>query len=283
MNEFVKIHGLGNEYIVLDSDKINFELTAACIKTICNVHFGIGSDGILLKVPAKDADFGLRIFNPDGSEAEKSGNGLRIFSKFIFDSGYAKGRDFSINTLGGIVWAHIIETKNNKAVLIKVDMGKPIFSAREIPVNADGELFFDKKIQVADREYVVNCVSVGNPHCVIIKDNLDIEEIKKYGPLIEVHPMFPNKINVQFVKPVSDSEIEMLIWERGAGYTLASGSSSSAVSCVIRKKGLVGNNVMVKMPGGNLQIEIDDQWNIRMTGPVVEVCTGVLSSEMLNE
>jgi diaminopimelate epimerase len=282
MNEFVKSHGLGNEYIVLDSDKINFELTTDRIKTLCNVHFGIGSDGILLKVPAKNADFGLRIFNPDGSEAEKSGNGLRIFSKFIFDYGFAKGNDFSIHTLGGIVRAHIIETKNNKATLIKVDMGKPIFNAREIPVAADGELFFDKKIQVADREYIVNCVSVGNPHCVIMKDKLDIEEIKKYGPLIETHSMFPNKINVQFVKPISNNEIEILIWERGAGYTLASGSSSSAVSCVVRKKGLVGNDVTVKMPGGELQIEIDDDWNIRMTGEVKEIASGIISNEILS-
>lgn len=281
LNSFVKSHGLGNEYIVLDSEKINFELTVDRIKTLCNVHFGIGTDGILLKVPATKADFGLRIFNPDGSEAEKSGNGLRIFSKYLFDYGFAKGNDFSIHTPGGIVQAHIIETKNNKATQVKVDMGRAIFFAREIPVNADGELFFDKKIQVADREYIVNCVSVGNPHCVILKDKLDIDEIKKYGPLIETHPMFPNKINVQFVKPISNSEVEILIWERGAGYTLASGSSSSAVGCVVRKKGLVGNNIKVKMQGGELHIEIDDDWNIKMTGEVKEIASGVLSEETI--
>jgi diaminopimelate epimerase len=281
LNSFVKSHGLGNEYIVLDSEKINFELTVDRIKTLCNVHFGIGSDGILLKVPAVKADFGLRIFNPDGSEAEKSGNGLRIFSKYLFDYGFTKGNDFSIHTPGGVVQAHIIETKNNKATLVKVDMGKAIFFAREIPVNADGELFFDKKIRVADREYLVNCVSVGNPHCVILKDILDIDEIKKYGPLIETHPMFPNKINVQFVKPISNNEVEILIWERGAGYTLASGSSSSAVSCVVRKKGMVGNNIKVKMQGGELHIEIDDDWNIKMTGEVKEIASGVLSDETI--
>jgi diaminopimelate epimerase len=283
VNSFVKSHGLGNEYIVLDSEKINFELSIDRIKTLCNVHYGIGSDGILLKVPVKNADFGLRIFNPDGSEAEKSGNGLRIFAKYIFDYGFTQSKNFSVYTLGGIVHAHIIETRNNKASLIKVDMGKAIFNPKQIPVNYAGDLFFDKKIQVGDREYTVNCVSVGNPHCIIITDKLDVEEVKKYGPLIETHPIFPNKINVQFVKPVSDSEVEILIWERGAGYTLASGSSSSAVGVVVRKKGLTGNNIKIKMPGGEIQIEIDDDWNIQMTGAVKEIASGTISDETLTD
>lgn len=281
MNSFVKSHGLGNEYIVLDSENINFKLTTETIKKLCNIHFGIGSDGILLKVPAQNADFGLRIFNPDGSEAEKSGNGIRIFAKFLYDYNFATGKDFSIYTLGGIVQAHIIETRNNKASLIKVDMGKAIFTPREIPVNSDGDIFFDYQIQVGDREFLVNCVSVGNPHCVIIKEKLDIDEVKKYGPLIETHPMFPNKINVQFVKPVSDSEVKILIWERGAGFTLASGSSSSAVAAVMRKKGLTGNNIKVKMPGGELRIEVDKDFNIRMTGEVKEIASGTISGETL--
>ncbi|MBN2484668.1 MAG: diaminopimelate epimerase [Bacteroidales bacterium] len=281
MNSFVKTHGLGNEYIVLDSENINFALTDKAIKTLCNIHFGIGSDGILLKVPGKNADFGLRIFNPDASEAEKSGNGLRIFAKYLYDYGFAKSTDFSIHTLGGIVKAHIIETKNNKASLIKVDMGKAIFDPREIPVNDDGELFFDKKIRAGGREFTVNCVSVGNPHCIILTDMLDIDEVKKYGPLIESHPLFPNKINVQFVKPVSNSEVEILIWERGAGFTLASGSSSSAVATVVRKKGLTGNNIKVKMLGGELSIEIDKDWNIQMTGEVKEIASGTISDETI--
>jgi diaminopimelate epimerase len=283
VNSFVKSHGLGNEYIVLDSENINFNLTTEAIKTLCNIHFGIGSDGILLKVPAGNADFGMRIFNPDGSEAEKSGNGLRIFAKYLFDYGFAGNKDFSIRTLGGIVHAHVIEVKNNKAFLIKVDMGKAIFPPRDIPVNADGELFFDKKILAGDREFTVNCVSVGNPHCVILTDRLDIDEVKKYGPLIETHPIFPNRINVQFVKPFSNSEVEILIWERGAGFTLASGSSSSAVATVVRKKGLTGNNVKVKMLGGELNIDIDDDWNIRMTGEVKEIASGTISNETIQD
>jgi diaminopimelate epimerase len=280
-NTFVKSHGLGNEYIVLDSANINFDLTIEKIKTLCNVHFGIGSDGILLKIEAKNADFGLRIFNPDGSEAEKSGNGLRIFAKYLFDYGFTSNKNFSIHTLGGVVYAHIIETTNRKATLIKVDMGKAIFTPREIPVNDDGDLFFDKIIRVADREFAVNCVSVGNPHCVIIKDKLDVEEVKKYGPMIESHSLFPNKINVQFAKPLSNGEVEILIWERGAGYTLASGSSSSAVATVLKKKGLTGENTKVKMSGGELIIEIDNDWNIYLTGEVKEIASGTISDETI--
>ncbi|MBN1117119.1 MAG: diaminopimelate epimerase [Bacteroidales bacterium] len=281
MNEFVKSHGLGNEYIVLDSENIDFELSKEMIMRLCNVHFGIGSDGILLKVPSVKADFGLRILNPDGSEAEKSGNGLRIFSKYLYDYKFTQSKIFSIETPGGLVYAHIIEESNAKANRIKVDMGRAIFKAKDIPVNSDEELFFDKKLKAGDREYIVNCVSVGNPHCVVVKDVLDPEEIKKYGPMLETHAMFPNRINVQFVKPVSDSEVEILIWERGAGYTLASGSSSSAVATVVRKKGLVGDNITVKMPGGQLHIEIDEYWDIKMTGEVKEIASGVLSEETI--
>lgn len=277
----MKTHGLGNEYIVLDANAIDFELSVDLIKTLCNVHYGIGSDGILLKVPSDKAEFGLRIFNPDGSEAEKSGNGLRIFSKYLYDYGFARKKDFSVETPGGLVHAYIIEETNGKASKIKVDMGKAIFNPRDIPVNSDFDLFFDQPLQVGDRQYVVNCVSVGNPHCVVIVDELNEEEIKKYGPLIENHPIFPNRINVQFVKPVSADEVEILIWERGAGYTLASGSSSSAVAALVRKKGLTGNSVKVRMPGGELLIDVSDNWDIQMTGEVREIANGKISDDTL--
>jgi len=279
MNTFVKSHGLGNDYIVLDSENINFELNKEKIITLCDVHYGIGSDGILLKVPSKVADFGLVIYNPDSSEAEKSGNGLRIFSKFLYDYKFTGNKDFSIETKGGIVSAHVIEETNGKAQKIKVDMGKAIFNAREIPVAADEDLYFDKKLTLNNRDYLINCVSVGNPHCVILKDILDVEEIKEHGKNIECASIFPNKINVQFVKIISENEAEILIWERGAGYTLASGSSSCAVASVLKKKGLIKNNVNIKMPGGTLEIEIDDSWNIRMSGEVQEIAHGTLSWE----
>ena len=282
-NSFVKMHGLGNEYIVLDSTNIDFKLTEQAIKRLCNIHFGIGSDGIVMYVPSSKADFGFRVYNPDGSEAEKSGNGLRILCKYLYDYGYAKSRKFSIETLSDMVYAEVVEEMNGKASLIRVDMGKAIFNSHDIPVDSDIPEFIGQKIKVGDKEFEVNCVSVGNPHCVIIKQELNEDEIRKYGPLIENHPLFPNRINVQFAKVLSDRDAKILIWERGAGYTLASGSSSCAVSSVLVKRGLVTGDLTIHMQGGTLKIQIDSDWNIRMTGEVREIARGIFSPELLED
>jgi len=282
-NSFVKTHGLGNEYIVLDEEQMTFSLNEKSIKRICNVNYGIGSDGILLKVKSEKADVGLKIYNPDGSEAEKSGNGLRIFCKYIYDYGFIKKKDFTIETPGGIVQGHIEEALNGKAKMVRVDMGKAIFKSAQIPTLLDKDEFDDELITVEDKAYHVNCVSVGNPHCVILVDRLDADEIKKYGPLLENHPLFPNRINVQFAKPISRNEVEVLIWERGAGYTQASGSSSCAVACILKKKGLMDGEMTVKMLGGSLKIRIDEDWNIRMTGEVRQICEGTLSNELIED
>jgi diaminopimelate epimerase len=282
-NFFVKSHGLGNDYIVLNQDKISFELNKKAIVRICDVHFGIGSDGILLKVKSEKADFGLRILNPDGSEAEKSGNGLRIFAKYLYDYDFAKEKKFTIETLGGIVTAEVIEERNEKAYTIKVAMGKAIFESEKIPVNCEKQECIGETLLLNNKQYEINCVSVGNPHCVILKEDLDAEEIKSYGSQIENNPMFPNRINVQFAKVISPNEVEVIIWERGAGWTLASGSSSCAVAATVIKRGLTERNLTIKMPGGNLSVEIGDDWEIQMTGEVREIASGVLSLELLND
>lgn len=282
-NSFVKSHGLGNDYIVLNQNEISFKLTEDAIRKICDVHYGIGSDGILLKVPSFNAQFGLRILNPDGSEAEKSGNGLRIFAKYLFDYQFAKSRKFTIETLGGLVQAEIIQEKNGKAKTVKVDMGKAVFSSPEIPVNCEKEECMDEILHLEQKDYQINCVSVGNPHCVILSDNFNEKEVKTFGPQIENHPLFPNRINVQFAKVVSPTEVEVMIWERGAGWTLASGSSSCAVAAVTIKKGLTQRCLTVRMPGGDLKIEADENWNMRMTGEVSEIASGVLSRELVSE
>jgi diaminopimelate epimerase len=280
-NFFVKSHGLGNDYIVLNKADIGFELTEKAIRTICNVHFGIGSDGILLKVPSFNANFGLRILNPDGSEAEKSGNGLRIFAKYLYDYQFAKSRRFTIETLGGLVQAEIIQEKNGKAKAVKVDMGKAIFDSELIPVKSDKEECIDEILHLEYKDYKINCVSVGNPHCVILTDTLDENEVKTFGPQIENHPFFPNRINVQFAKIISPTEVEAMIWERGAGWTLASGSSACAVAAVMVKKELTQRHITVKMYGGDLKIETDETWDMRMTGEVREIASGHLSRELL--
>jgi diaminopimelate epimerase len=282
-NSFVKMHGLGNEYIVLESANIDFQLTKQAIMRLCNIHFGIGSDGIVMKVPSSKADFGFRVYNPDGSEAEKSGNGLRILCKYLYDYGHAKTRQFSVETLTDIVYAEIVEEEKGKAMLIRVDMGKAIFSSHDIPVNSDKPEFIGQKIMAGDREFEVNCVSVGNPHCVVIKEVLDEEEIRAYGPLLENHPLFPNRINVQFAKVLSEHDAQILIWERGAGFTLASGSSSCAASCILVKRGLIKGDLTMHMQGGTLKIQIDNNYNIRMTGGVREIARGLLGTELLED
>lgn len=282
-NFYIKSHGLGNDYIVLNQDEIDFELTEKAIIRICDVHYGIGSDGILLKVPSKEADFGLRILNPDGSEAEKSGNGLRIFAKYLYDYGFAKTESFSIDTPGGLVFAEVTAKKHGKAHMVKVDMGKAIFESERIPVNLQKSECIGESLPLHDKTFQINCVSVGNPHCVILVDELNEYEIKTYGSDIENHPMFPNRINVQFANVISPNEVEIMIWERGAGWTLASGSSSCAVACTVVKLGLTERNLTIKMPGGNLAIEINENWEIRMTGEVREIGSGTLSAELIQD
>jgi diaminopimelate epimerase len=280
-NFFVKSHGLGNDYFVLNEAELSFQLTEKIIQFLCDVHYGIGSDGILLKVPSNNAEFGLKIFNPDGSEAEKSGNGLRIFAKFLFDYGHTLGNKFTIETPGGVVTAEVTKETRGMANQIKVEMGKAIFSSHQVPVICDEPECFDHPLNIIDETYLINCVSVGNPHCVILRDRLIQAELLKHGSEIENHPQFPNRINVQFAKVLSRNEVEILIWERGAGYTLASGSSSCAVAAVLVKKGLVDRILTVKMPGGTLQIDIDEAWNIRMEGEVREISSGYLSDELI--
>ncbi|HCY43533.1 MAG TPA: diaminopimelate epimerase [Prolixibacteraceae bacterium] len=280
-NFFVKSHGLGNDYFVLNEAELSFSLNEKNIQKLCDVHYGIGSDGILLKVASSKADFGLKIYNPDGSEAEKSGNGLRIFAKYLYDYGHTSGKIFTIETLGGVVTAEVSAETNGKANQVKVDMGKAIFGSHKVPVMCDESECLDHPLNIVDETYLVSCVSVGNPHCVILRDKLSKSEILKHGSEIENHPLFPNRINVQFAKVLSRSEVEILIWERGAGYTLASGSSSCAVAAVMVKKGLTDRKMTVKMPGGTLQIEIDEAWNIRMEGEVKEIASGYLSDELI--
>ncbi len=279
---FVKSHGLGNDYIVFNSNETSFQFTEKNISLICDIHYGIGSDGILVKVPSTKADFGLKIYNPDGSEAEKSGNGLRIFSKYLYDCQYTRSKNFTIETPGGIVTSKVIEEKGRKASLIKVDMGKAIFKSSLIPVSAGTEECFGYSLEAGGKTFQVNCVSVGNPHCVIVTDKLDQDELMHYGPLLEKHPFFPNRINVQFAKVLSPSEVEILIWERGAGYTLASGSSSCAVAAAVIKKGLTSRDLTIRMQGGTLQVGIDEDWNIHMSGEVKEIAYGYLSDELLS-
>ena len=280
LDEFVKSHGLGNDYIVLDQAQLSRPLTPEAVRTICDYHFGVGSDGILLVVPGTGADFGVRIFNPDGSEAEKSGNGIRILAKFLYDHGYAPRPELTISTLGGLVRARL-DLDGDRVRMITADMGRATFVSTEIPMAGPRREVVRETLAVDDQRLTVTCVSVGNPHCVIFTDTLDVDEVKRLGPKIEGHPSFPNRINVQFAKLLGRDRVSILIWERGAGYTLASGTSSCAVAAACVKNGLTDRTVTIESPGGALAVSIADTWELTLTGPVSEICRGRLSEDLL--
>lgn len=280
LDEFVKSHGLGNDYIVLDQAQLSRPLTPEAVRTICDYHFGVGSDGILLVVPGTEADFGVRIFNPDGSEAEKSGNGIRILAKFLYDHGYAPRPELTISTLGGLVRARL-DLDGDRVRMITADMGRATFVSTEIPVAGPRREVVRETLAVDDQRLTVTCVSVGNPHCVIFTDTLDVDEVKRLGPKIERHPSFPNRINVQFARLLGRDRVSILIWERGAGYTLASGTSSCAVAAACVKNGLTDRTVTIESPGGALAVSIADTWELTLTGPVSEICRGRLSEDLL--
>ncbi len=282
MNRFVKSHGLGNDYIVLDKADIGFHLSAQVIRLICHRNYGIGSDGILLLVPSHRADFGLMIFNPDGSEAEKSGNGLRIFSKFLYEHGYTQIRSFQVETLGGIVTAEL-ETKDGVVSFVTVEMGEATFKSNLIPVEGEEREVVDEEIRINGEILKFTAVSVGNPHCVVFVQELDEGYTRKVGPILETHRLFPKRTNVQFAKVTSKERVDILIWERGAGYTLASGSSSCAVAAACVKNGYTERFVTVSMPGGELQIEVRENCSLKMRGPVEEVCHGEISKDLLEK
>jgi diaminopimelate epimerase len=274
---FRKYHGLGNDYLVIDPNIHDVDLTADAIRLICDRNFGIGADGILYGPFETEGVLRVRIFNPDGSEAEKSGNGLRIFAKYLFENKYVDRSDFSIETSGGIVHAQI---KDRTANLIRIKMGKVTFLSTEIPAKGKEREVVGEELEINGDKYKVTCLSIGNPHCVIPMEDVSEEKAKTLGPFVENHDMFPNRINMQLLKVVDRANIEIRIWERGAGYTLASGSSSCAAAGAARKLGMVDDRINVKMPGGSLLIEIGEDQEINMTGPVEGVFEGCLHCDL---
>src|SRR5882724_1230203 len=277
---FYKYHALGNDYIVLnpaDFPAWQPAPTVEQIRVVCHRNFGIGSDGILWgPLPSKKSQFGLRIFNPDGSEAEKSGNGLRIFSRFLWDQKFATQPEFTVETPGG----HVKSIIKDNGKLITVEMGKVNFESSKIPVTGPSREVINEKIKIQDREFIYSAATIGNPHCIIPLDSISPALATKYGPDLEVHSNFPRKTNVQFLKVIDRNNIQIEIWERGAGYTLASGSSSSASAAVAHRLGLVDRSVTVHMPGGQIGIEIGDNFSIMMTGTVNKVAEGTMHPEL---
>lgn len=257
---FYKYHGLGNSYIIVEAE----QLSAEKIVTICDPNFGIGSDGVLLAASHEATDFALKIYNPDGSEAEKSGNGLRIFVAYLYEKGLVGMEPFTIFTAGGIVEATVLSVSGSET-MVRVAMGQVVFES------------VSEQLAVDSEQLTVSVVSIGNPHCVVVDGvGVSAEITKSLGTKIEVHPRFPAKTNVQFLRPIDKHNIFIEIWERGAGYTLASGSSSCAAAAVAIKTGSAQSPLTVHMPGGQLQIELDANYFATLVGPVMKIAEGVL-------
>ena len=275
---FKKYHGLGNDYLVIDPNVQDFAMSEANIRLICDRNFGVGSDGILYGPDLSGDMPSVRILNPDGSEAEKSGNGLRIFAKYLFEKKYVSSKNFKIKTIGGIV---DVQVKDDTAGLIRINMGKVTFISNEIPVAGESREVVNEALDVNGVDFKVTCLSIGNPHCVIPMEEVTEERARAIGPFVENHEMFPNRINLQILKVIDRANIDIRIWERGAGYTLASGSSSCAAACAAHKLGLVDNDITVHMPGGELHIEIADDGEVFMTGPVEGTFGGTFHADLI--
>jgi diaminopimelate epimerase len=275
--KYVKYHGLGNDYLVIRPDDIAGDLETSQVQRICDRNYGVGSDGILLGPLHSDkCDFQLRILNPDGSEAEKSGNGLRIFSRYLYDEGLVHETKFTVETLGGTVICHVQDSGKT----VSVEMGKVSFLSTLIPVVGEEREVLQEHMEIAGNKFEYCAATVGNPHCVILFEPITPELAQKYGPLIEIDSRFPHRTNVQFLEVLDRQNIRIEIWERGAGYTLSSGSSSTAAAGVTYKLGLCGPNVTVHMPGGDLVISFSKDLTATMTGPVTRICDGSMDLEM---
>lgn len=271
MSKFFKYQSLGNDYIVIDPKYWKLPLSPRLIKTICDRHFGIGSNGILYGPLYENKGKNIplvKIYNPDGSEAEKSGNGARIFGKYLYDQRYVSSKEFSFRTISGIV---NVDINNNNATEMCISLGKLQFNPRKDI----------KNVVIKNKKYSFNIASIGNPHCVIILPKISVNFAKRLGPLIEYQELFPNRTNVQFVKIIDRNTIQIEIWERGAGYTLASGTSSAAAAGVCYKLGLCHNTIKVIMPGGKVQVTIKPSLEIFQTGEVHKIYDGFVSNEFI--
>lgn len=271
--KFVKMHGIGNDYVFVDCFKecVNDPVNVA--RLVSDRHFGVGSDGLILIEPSEKADVKMRIFNADGSEAEMCGNGVRCVAKYVYDYGIVRKSELSIETLAGIKTVGLT-VKNERVLEIRVNMGKPLLLRGQIPMAGDDTQVVDEVLEVCGVEFSVTCVSMGNPHCVVFVDDLKGIDLCKYGPLIENHELFPERINVHFVHVVNRNEVEMVTWERGSGVTLACGTGASAVAVAGVLTGRSGRNISAHLPGGDLRLEWAQDENVYMTGSATETFKG---------
>ena len=279
MIKFTKMQGLGNDYVYMDAIHQKIENESSLAQFVSNRHFGIGSDGLILICKSDVADFKMRMFNADGSEAEMCGNGIRCVGKFVYDKGLTDKTTVTIETLAGIKTLEL-NTKDGKVETVKVDMGEPILNPKEIPVISDEEPVKNLMLEAEGRKFKFTCVSMGNPHAITEVEDTEKFDVEKYGKVLEVDKAFPNKTNVEFIQIVDKNHVKMRVWERGAGETLACGTGACATAVACYLNGKTDRNVEVELLGGKLFIEWNEENNhIFMTGPAVTVFEGMLDYE----
>jgi diaminopimelate epimerase len=274
---FTKMHGLGNDFIIVTGESKLPEQAAELAIKLCDRFFGIGADGLVYILPSEKADFMMRIMNSDGSEAEQCGNAIRCVSKYVYDHGMIGQTEISIETIGAGKQNVQLFLKDGKVDTVRVDMGQPILKGIEVPTTVDQDIVKDYPIEVDGREFRFTAVSMGNPHCVIYVDDAINMDLQTWGPKLETHPMFPRKINVEFVTVKSRDYADMRVWERGAGPTLACGTGACATLVASVLNGVTDREATISLKGGNLFIEWNDADNhVYMTGPAQEVYKGTV-------
>ena len=271
---FTKMHGLGNDYVYVNGFQEKIENPSEVAKYVSDRHFGIGSDGLILINPSEVADFEMEMYNADGSRGEMCGNGIRCVAKYVYDYGLTDQTQISVETLGGIKYLDLT-VQDGKVALVKVDMGSPILKPECIPILAEGDMVVNEPIVAGRMEYRMTGVSMGNPHAVVYMDQIQDLDIERIGPLFENHERFPNRINTEFVKFIDRHTMEMRVWERGSGETMACGTGACAVAVASVLNGLTEEKVTVRLLGGDLQIEWDrEKDKVYMTGPATTVFDG---------
>jgi len=272
--KFTKMHGLGNDYIYVNCFYENINNPSALAKCLSDRHFGIGSDGLVLILSSAKADFRMRMFNLDGSEAEMCGNAIRCVGKYVYDNGFTNKTTVEVETLAGIKVLGLT-VKNGKVAQVRVDMGEPILDTQKIPVNSELDRFIAQPVEIEGKIYPITCVSMGNPHAVTYVEDVSKFPLEQIGPRMETHSLYPKKVNAEFVQVIDRSTLKMRVWERGAGETLACGTGACAVLVSSVLNGLSTRKAAVQLLGGDLTIEWNEKNNhVYMTGPAVKVFDG---------
>ncbi len=279
--KFTKMHGLGNDFILVDGfqETLSPDLSQITLK-LCDRHFGIGADGVIVVLPSETADFRMRIINSDGSEVEMCGNGIRCFAKYVYEENLIKQATFTVETLAGIMTPSLV-LQGDKVTGVRVDMGEPSLERSAVPMFGSVGQALHESLEVLDTTFYITALSMGNPHCVIFVDDVGQIDLEKYGPALETHRVFPKKTNVHFLEVQNRAEIKMRVWERGVGPTLAcgTGACASLVAAVLNQK--TERQAKIHLPGGTLEIEWAENNHVYMTGPAQKVFSGKVEDKAL--